>query len=278
MRPHPSRRQRLTPEIPSPTPPNADGAESPTRLVLLPDGITRRLLLKAGTAGATALAAGLVGLTPTVADADDLTPSLTEGPYFKPNSPERTDLRTDGVTGVYLDLTGLVTDVNDQPVANALLDFWHADMNGNYSTATDSDPTTLVGYELRGHQYTADDGTYQLQTIIPGHYVGRTLHIHVKVQAPSSSILTTQLFFPDDTHAYDLDIASLNAQDGIYNALCVIVLNDASETNGFPYYTGTFHFVVPTTTTTTSPTPPTQPTQPGNPTKKAKGKRRRRRR
>jgi protocatechuate 3,4-dioxygenase beta subunit len=67
------------------------------------------------------------------------------------------------------------------------LDFWQANARGQYNNS---------GFTLRGHQYTDANGYYHLETIVPGLYPGRTEHIHVKVQAPSSSILTTQLFFP----------------------------------------------------------------------------------
>src|SRR2546423_5608903 len=51
--------------------------------------------------------------------------------------------------------------------------------------------TTLFrSYRLRGHQYTDEAGRFYLETVMPGEYPGRTLHIHVKVQAPNQSILT----------------------------------------------------------------------------------------
>ncbi len=72
------------------------------------------------------------------------------------------------------------------PVAGALLDFWHADADGEYD---------LDGFRLRGHQFTDGEGHFSLETVMPGLYPGRTRHIHVKVQAPGGPILTTQLYF-----------------------------------------------------------------------------------
>jgi protocatechuate 3,4-dioxygenase beta subunit len=77
--------------------------------------------------------------------------------------------------------------VSGQPVANALLDFWQADANGQYDNS---------GYTLHGHQYTDQNGRYELITVVPGEYPGRTGHIHFKVQAPNGPVLTSQLFFP----------------------------------------------------------------------------------
>jgi protocatechuate 3,4-dioxygenase beta subunit len=61
---------------------------------------------------------------------------------------------------------------------------------------------------------------FRSETIVPGLYPGRTEHIHVKVQAPGASILTTQLFFPG---------ASENQSDSIYNPkLLMTIKNTAS--------------------------------------------------
>jgi protocatechuate 3,4-dioxygenase beta subunit len=98
-------------------------------------------------------------------------------------------LRERGVTGTSLVLTGLVLTQDCRPIAGALLDFWHADDAGAY----DND-----GYRLRGHQFADGAGRYQLETIVPGLYTGRTRHFHVRVQAPAGPILTTQLYFPDE--------------------------------------------------------------------------------
>jgi protocatechuate 3,4-dioxygenase beta subunit len=118
-----------------------------------------------------------------------LTPANTEGPYYTPNTPEKTSLLEEGMQGERLVLIGYVLDVNCNPVPNAWLDFWQADNNGNYDNA---------GYTLRGHQYTDAQGRYYLETILPGLYSSRPIrHIHVKVQAPNGEVLTSQLYFPE---------------------------------------------------------------------------------
>ncbi|GAB2601617.1 dioxygenase family protein [Spirosoma areae] len=127
--------------------------------------------------------------TPPCDDHDEPTPSLTEGPYFTPNSPERNSLLERGVAGTTLVLRGRVVDTNCKPVANALLDWWQADDRGEYDNR---------GFRLRGHHYTNKQGYFQLETVVPGMYPGRTRHLHVKVQAPGQRVLTTQLFFPNE--------------------------------------------------------------------------------
>jgi protocatechuate 3,4-dioxygenase beta subunit len=154
-------------------------------------------------------------LSPTPAcddgDQDDPTLSQTEGPYFTPNSPERRSLLEDGVQGTPLVVTGFVLTRTCRPVANALLDFWQADGNGEYDNA---------GYRLRGHQFTGTDGAFRLETVMPGLYPGRTRHIHVKAQAPSQSILTTQLYFPGE---------SRNASDGIFDASLLMEMSGTAS-------------------------------------------------
>ena len=143
----------------------------------------------------------------------EATPSTTEGPYFKPNSPERKSLLEPGVVGERLNLTGRVLTKSGKLISGALLDFWQADGNGRYDN---------VDYKLRGHQFTDDLGRYQLETVIPGEYSGRTRHIHVKVQAPDGPVLTTQLFFPGDEG---------NQRDSIFGPELLVSFND-TETGG----------------------------------------------
>ena len=156
------------------------------------------------------------------ASSAQVTPSLTEGPYYKAGSPEQSVLYQDGMAGTKLVISGYVYDTNCQPVANAWLDFWQADANGNYDNS---------GYTLRGHQYTDANGHFQLTTVVPGLYPGRTEHIHVKVQAPNGEIITSQLFFPG---------VSQNDSDGIYNASLLLAISQTGDG-----LTGQYNFVVP---------------------------------
>lgn len=154
-------------------------------------------------------------------DDDDLTLAQTEGPYYTPNTPEHTSFLEAGVTGTKMIVTGYVLSTNCQPVARALLDFWHADDSGAYDN---------VGYKLRGHFFTDDAGRYTLETIVPGLYPGRTRHFHVKVQAPNNPVLTTQLYFPGEPS---------NASDRIYNAALEMNVQDVIDGK-----LGTFNFVL----------------------------------
>src|SRR3954447_3764565 len=160
-----------------------------------------------GNAGVASAAAAMQ----TASCSGMITPALTEGPYYKAGSPERASLLESGTTGTKLTITGYVYDKNCTPVAHAWLDFWQADANGAYDNS---------GYKLRGHQYTDAAGRYQLVTVVPGEYPGRTVHIHVKVQAPGGPVLTSQLFMPN---------VARNQSDSIYNqALLVSNVQDVA--------------------------------------------------
>jgi protocatechuate 3,4-dioxygenase beta subunit len=161
--------------------------------------------------------------TPDCGDDDDVTPRQTEGPYYTPNSPERTSLLEPGVTGTQIIVTGQVLSIDCKPVAHALVDFWHADNNGVYDN---------VGYKLRGHQFTDEAGRYTLKTIVPGMYPGRTRHFHVKVQAPNQRILTTQLYFPGEPR---------NKTDRIFNP---VLLMDVKDAQLGQEKTATFNFIL----------------------------------
>ena len=142
-----------------------------------------------GAASGAARPGPALAPTPECGDDDEPTPPATEGPFFKPRSPRRTSLLEPGVAGTKVVLVGRVFARDCRPLPGTLIDFWQADRDGEYDN---------VGFKLRGHQFTDGEGRYRLETIVPGLYPGRTRHIHVKVQAEGSRILTTQLFFPGE--------------------------------------------------------------------------------
>ena len=146
-------------------------------------------------------------------DDDDLAATLpqTAGPFYTPDTPERQSLLEPGMPGTRLVVTGHVYNTDCQPVPGALLDFWQADDAGVYDNQ---------GYRLRGHQFADEDGSFRLETIVPGLYPGRTRHIHVIAQAPNQPVLTTQLYFPDEPD---------NAADGIFDPALVMDVQDADD-------------------------------------------------
>ena len=138
----------------------------------------------------TTAALDVADATPECHDTDD----NIEGPFFKPKSLERANLVEPGMKGVRLTILGRVLGSGCGVVlAGAVVDFWQADADGAY-----------FDVKLRGHQIVGADGSYALQTVIPGHYLNgdqyRPAHIHVKVKAPGHPLLTTQLYFEGDPY------------------------------------------------------------------------------
>lgn len=164
----------------------------------------------------------LLAATPAIEDDDEPTLEQAEGPYFTTNTPERTNLREEGVVGTNFTVAGFVVGLDGAPVPSTLIEFWQADGDGVYDNE---------GYRLRGHQFTDDEGRYILETVTPGLYPGRTRHIHVKVQAPQGVVLTTQLYFPDEPS---------NAEDNIFDESLLLEiqpkkLEDSSEVGLFTF-------------------------------------------
>jgi protocatechuate 3,4-dioxygenase beta subunit len=160
------------------------------------DTPTRRAVLGAGVFAAGSLlgidgslAQAPLAATPECRDSDEVTLRQTEGPYFKPSSPQRVELIEVGMAGQPIELVGFVLSRACKPLPGALLDFWQADDKGQYDNS---------GFRLRGHQFSDAEGRYRLRSIVPGAYVGRTRHIHVKVQPSGGRLLTTQLYFPGE--------------------------------------------------------------------------------
>jgi len=188
----------------------------------------RRFLLNTGilAAGWELSSAGAVltqelAPTPACHDGDEPTIRQTEGPFFKPKSPERNDLRESGTGGRPFELSGFVLTRRCRPLGGAVVDIWHADDKGEYDN---------TGFRYRGHVTTGPDGAFRFRTIVPAVYSGRTRHYHVKVQAPGSRLLTTQLYFPDEP---------ANRRDGLFQQALLMRVANAGEGAG-----GRFDFVL----------------------------------
>jgi protocatechuate 3,4-dioxygenase beta subunit len=132
-------------------------------------------------------------LTPSLVEVEG-TPQQIEGPYFVDDMPNRSDMGIDTSNrsvqeGTPLRLILRVHDVNDSdgdgtgsctPVKDAKVDIWHSNSQEVYSGVPDAG--TSENDFLRGNQMTDDNGTVQFDTIYPGWYEGRAIHIHVKVR------------------------------------------------------------------------------------------------
>jgi protocatechuate 3,4-dioxygenase beta subunit len=159
-----------------------------------------------------------------------LTPEQTEGPFYFDADKIRSDIR-EGHDGAELRLRLRVQTVGDcKPIRDAVVDLWHCDAEGEYS----SDPDTFC----RGAQATNADGIAEFTTVYPGWYQGRTIHIHGKVHVDNSTVLTTQLTFDDDftarvfesePYAQRAGRDTFNEDDGIFDEATVMKVTEDGD-------------------------------------------------
>ena len=171
-------------------------------------GLTRRETLTGaaatlGVGGRSASAGAEQRIAATLPSAKMciLTPEAVEGPfYFDPNL-VRADI-TEGRRGASLALALQVVSTTDcAAIKGVRVDLWHADGLGMYSGYRgqgDDGVSTRGQTFLRGTQFTDAQGQARFATIYPGWYQGRTPHIHFKVLLDAKSLVTGQLYFPDD--------------------------------------------------------------------------------
>ncbi|MEU0671434.1 intradiol ring-cleavage dioxygenase [Streptomyces sp. NPDC006172] len=155
------------------------------RTVLVAGGATAAALAVGGAASAGALDGGISqdNTAPAAAAVCTLTREMTEGPYYLDGQYVRADI-SEGKPGVPLKLTLTVVDDDTcAPLRGALVELWHADALGEYSGFVGanghSEPDN--GTFLRGGVLTNSSGVATITSIYPGWYIGRCIHIHVKV-------------------------------------------------------------------------------------------------
>ena len=129
-------------------------------------------------------------------------PRQTEGPFYFDVGLVRRDI-TESKPGIPLLVAiHLVQAGSCHPIRDAVVDIWHADAVGQYSGYRgqgDDDTDTTGETFLRGIQVTNANGLAEFETIYPGSYHGRTVHIHFKAYTSEQRFITSQLYFPDDT-------------------------------------------------------------------------------
>lgn len=171
-----------------------------------------------------------------------LSPESTEGPYYFDVDAIRRDVREDRA-GVPLTLDLRVLEASTcAPVGDAVVDIWHCDAEGVYSgfeSASTGGPATRDDNTyLRGAQVTDGDGAVQFLTIYPGWYRGRTTHIHFKVHLDRSTLLTSQLYFPEEVndavagiepYASDDGRDTDNARDAIFDPSMVLTVTEDGD-------------------------------------------------
>lgn len=128
----------------------------------------------------------------------DPTPAAPRGPFYRRDAPFRSRIARPNEPGTTLIVSGRVLGAPQcSPIPAATLDVWQTNRRGLYSR--------ILGFGeffLRGRLRASHDGTYRLETIVPGRYplgrFARPRHIHFMISAPGWKDLTTQIFFEGD--------------------------------------------------------------------------------
>jgi protocatechuate 3,4-dioxygenase beta subunit len=164
------------------------------------------------TVGSTQVSPTLIASIASTALDCVVLPEMTIGPYFVDEHLNRSDIRSEPSDnsvkdGLPLTLNTIVTSVRDNsctPIEGAQVDIWHCDAQGQYSGVSDQGFDTSGQQFLRGYQLTDANGGVQFQTIYPGWYSGRAVHIHFTIRtkgADRQDYQFTSQFFFDDTLA-----------------------------------------------------------------------------
>jgi catechol 1,2-dioxygenase len=148
------------------------------------------------------------------------TPRTIEGPLYVAGAPlcEHHARLDDGQDpGTLLFMRGQVRGTDGAPLANAIVDVWHANTGGTYSYF---DPAQSE-FNLRRRIQTDAQGRYEFQSIVPsgygcppdgptqqlldqlGRHGQRPAHIHFFISAPGHRHLTTQINLAGDQYLHD---------------------------------------------------------------------------
>ena len=121
------------------------------------------------------------------------TPSQTAGPFFSFGlciAPQN-----EVVAGGDVRVTGQILDGNGEPVADAMVEIWQADPDGDYRPD--------FGWARCGSD---GDGRFSFVTVKPGRVDGQAPHLTVLVFARGLlKPVLTRMYFPDEAGANNAD-------------------------------------------------------------------------
>jgi len=158
------------------------------------------------------------------------------GPFYRAGAPFRGKLSLPGEPGTTFILSGRVWAYDTKrPLAGAVLDFWHVDMQEKYSNG-------VTDFRNRGRLVSSETGQYELESIRPIPYrpnptgapeFWRCAHFHLVAIAPGYQPLVTEIHFQGDA----------KKNDPMYRAENAIAVAEHTV-NGKAFQTGIFDVVL----------------------------------
>ena len=152
---------------------------------------------------------GLKGTRPTQAN--------NLGPFFREDAPHcenGASLLRSPTPGPTLSFRGWVKDIEQNPVAGAVVDVWHSSPVGLY----ENQDATQAEMNLRGKFTTAADGSFSFVSVKPAGYPVptdgpngallaaqkrhnmRPAHVHFLIHKPGYKTIASQVYDPTDPH------------------------------------------------------------------------------
>ena len=120
------------------------------------------------------------------------------GPFYRENSPTRTNLNTTSINGAEIIIKGKVYKSDCTTILeNVQVEIWHCNKKGEYDNDSNE-------FRYRGQQQTNAKGEYNFSSILPGKYLNGALyrpsHIHFRVRHKDTKELISQIYFEGDSH------------------------------------------------------------------------------
>ena len=190
-----------------------------------PIGITRRGMLTASAALSGAAMTGVI--SSAFAQKANLRPTSEQvmGPFYPVTLPidQDADLtvingKSGRALGQVVYVSGRVTNVRGEPVANAELEIWQANAVGRYNHSGDQGSVALdPNFEGYAKIRTGADGNYQFKTVKPAAYPtgvdgwSRPPHIHFDIRGRTSRLVTQMYFVGEALNEKDKLFTSASA-------------------------------------------------------------------
>lgn len=160
----------------------------------------RRQFINSAALTAVAIStSGFIRFNGKYYDGDCETTTDILGPFYRPNSPVRTNMVQPGDSGLLVELSGTIMHKDcTTPYKNAKIELWHCDGNGVYDNDSEA-------FRYRATSYCNDEGAYSFNTILPVPYDAgggniRPAHFHLMITAEGYQSLVTQLYFSGDEY------------------------------------------------------------------------------
>ncbi|MBT2324860.1 intradiol ring-cleavage dioxygenase [Variovorax paradoxus] len=189
----------------------AHGIDFLTRAGKITDDKRQEFILLSDVLGLSSLVTAQCNRRPT-----GCTEATVFGPFYVANAPkyDNGDDIANGASGEPCFVAGTIRGIDGEPIANAEIDVWQSDDEGNY----DVQRPELAQAQGRGRLSSLEDGRYGFRSIVAvpypiphdgpvgqlleklGRHPWRPAHLHFMIRAPGYETLITHVFRSGGTY------------------------------------------------------------------------------